>query len=66
MPRAAAAFWAGVSLSSTSKAAAITAMKAEVEPTASPTKGSRTRRTPFARQFSSTSFGSAWWSATKK
>ena len=39
---------------------------AEVEPTARPTNASRTLRTPFARQFSSTSAGSAWWSATKK
>ncbi len=44
----------------------MTAMKAEVEPTGRPTNASLTRRTPWARQFSSTSSGSAWWSATKK
>ncbi len=41
-------------------------MNAEVDPTARPTNASRTRFTPLARQFSSTSVGSAWWSATKK
>ena len=41
-------------------------MKAEVEPTGMPTNACFTRRTPLARQFSSTSAGSAWWSATKK
>src|SRR6266571_736700 len=42
------------------------AMKAEVEPTGRPTKASFTRFTPRMRQASSTSTGSAWWSATKK
>ena len=42
------------------------AMKAEVEPTGRPTKASFTRFTPRMRQASSTSAGSAWWSATKK
>jgi hypothetical protein len=41
-------------------------MKAEVEPTGKPTKASFTTLTPCMRQCSSTSSGSAWWSATKK
>mgnify|MGYP002063140414 CR=1 FL=1 len=32
----------------------------DVDPTSSPTKGRSTRLTPFRRQFSSTSVGSAW------